>query len=392
MMAGQRAEGGVPAVGAGLEVEDYLEFLGKEYLAGFIRQGGAAVKVVVAGDDDVAARFHAGLAADAAAEGFVYAAVDAAATRAHLADQLFFAVAGQVDWAALASRAVRAAYDATAFPVPEPPGDLTVAAVAAHHEVDARELYRSVRRALEHALLGATGLAHEFRLAMLRLCQAELGVGEVDVAERDAVLGWLKGERVALALLRRSLIYGRIGRHSAQAMLTSLASWLPRVGHGGLVLDIDLARLAVGRRPPVEQREGVYYSKAAVLDAYEVLRQLIDATDVLSAAMVVVVVPPELLTDEVRGLPAYSALHLRVAGLLEQAGDRPAGARHPAGLLLGGGFGSGKSHLLEHLAQLALDAGFVVGRVVVSKETPLYDPVKVFRAAAASAVVPGGHG
>jgi P-loop Domain of unknown function (DUF2791) len=313
MMAGQRAEGGVPAVGAGLEVEDYLEFLGKEYLAGFIRQGGAAVKVVVAGDDDVAARFHAGLAADAAAEGFVYAAVDAAATRAHLADQLFFAVAGQVDWAALASRAVRAAYDATAFPVPEPPGDLTVAAVAAHHEVDARELYRSVRRALEHALLGATGLAHEFRLAMLRLCQAELGVGEVDVAERDAVLGWLKGERVALALLRRSLIYGRIGRHSAQAMLTSLASWLARLGHGGLVLDIDLARLAVGRRPPVEQREGVYYSKAAVLDAYEVLRQLIDATDVLSAAMVVVVVPPELLTDEVRGLPAYSALHLRVA-------------------------------------------------------------------------------
>src|SRR6266498_3531842 len=176
-----------------------------------------------------------------------------------------------------------------------------------------RSRYRSLRRALEHALLGATGLAHEFRLAMLRLCQAELGVGEVDVAERDAVLGWLRGERVALALLRRSLIYGRIGRHSARAMLTSLASWLALVGRGGLVLDVDLARLAVGRRPPVEQREGVYYSKAAVLDAYEVLRQLIDATDVLSAAMVVVVIPPELLTDEVRGLPAYSALQLRVA-------------------------------------------------------------------------------
>ncbi len=89
---------------------------------------------------------------------------------------------------------------------------------------------------------------------------------------------------------------------------------------------------------------------------------------------------------------AQTEIEDRFAGLLEQAGDRPAGARHPAGLLLGGGFGSGKSHLLEHLAQLALDAGFVVGRVVVSKETPLYDPVKVFRAAAASAVVPGGHG
>ncbi len=312
MMAGRRIESG-PAVGAGLEVDEYLEFLSKEYLAGFIRHGGASVKVVVAGDDDVSARFHTGLAADAAAEGFVHAGVDAAGTRVHLTDQLLFAIAAQIDWATLAGRAVRAAYDAAAFPAPGPPGDLAVAAVAAYHQVDARELYRSVRRALEHALLGATGLAHEFRLAMLRLCQAELGVGEVDVAERDAVLGWLRGERVALALLRRSLIYGRIGRHSARAMLTSLASWLALVGRGGLVLDVDLARLAVGRRPPVEQREGVYYSKAAVLDAYEVLRQLIDATDVLSAAMVVVVIPPELLTDEVRGLPAYSALHLRVA-------------------------------------------------------------------------------
>ncbi len=303
----------VPAGGAGLDVDEYLEFVRKEYLADFIRRGGASVKVVVAGDADVAARFHAGLAADATAEGFLYAAVDAAHTRTHLADQLFFAVAGQVDWTGLARSAVLAAYDAVAFPAPGAPGELAVAAVAAYHDVDARELYRSVRRQLEHTLLGEASLAYEFRLAMLRLCQAELGAGDVDDSERDAVLGWLVGERVPLATLRRSLIYARIGRHNAQAMLSSLAHWLPLAGRAGLVLDLDLARLTVGRRPPAGQRDGVYYTKAAVLDAYEVLRQLIDATDVLSAAMVVVVVPPELVTDEVRGLPAYSALHLRVA-------------------------------------------------------------------------------
>ncbi len=59
------------------------------------------------------------------------------------------------------------------------------------------------------------------------------------------------------------------------------------------------------------------------------------------------------------------------------------------GLLLGGGFGAGKSHLLEHLARLALDAGWTVSRVVISKETPMYDPVKVFRAAAESAARAG---
>ena len=66
-----------------------------------------------------------------------------------------------------------------------------------------------------------------------------------------------------------------------------------------------------------------------------------------------------------------------------------AGGMAGAGLLLGGGFGSGKSHLLEHLARLALDAGWTVSRVVISKETPLYDPAKVFRAAADSAVRAG---
>jgi hypothetical protein len=58
----------------------------------------------------------------------------------------------------------------------------------------------------------------------------------------------------------------------------------------------------------------------------------------------------------------------------------------PGGLLIGGGFGAGKSHLLGHLARLALDAGYTVSRVVISKETPLYDPAKVFAAAVESAV------
>jgi hypothetical protein len=49
-----------------------------------------------------------------------------------------------------------------------------------------------------------------------------------------------------------------------------------------------------------------------VLDAYEVLRQLVDATDGLRSTFVAVTLPPELVTDEVRGLPAYTALQLRI--------------------------------------------------------------------------------
>jgi len=78
------------------------------------------------------------------------------------------------------------------------------------------------------------------------------------------------------------------------------------------------------------------------------------------------------------------AIEDRFVALREAAADGTAG-----GMLLGGGFGAGKSHLLEHLSRLALDAGCTVSRVVISKETPLHDPAKVFRAAADSAVRAG---
>jgi hypothetical protein len=77
----------------------------------------------------------------------------------------------------------------------------------------------------------------------------------------------------------------------------------------------------------------------------------------------------------------------RFTRLLEAADS---GRRDARGLLLGGGFGAGKSHVLEHLAHLALDRGYAVSRIVVSKETPLHDPAKVLRAAADVAVLPGG--
>jgi hypothetical protein len=48
--------------------------------------------------------------------------------------------------------------------------------------------------------------------------------------------------------------------------------------------------------------------------------------------------------------------------------------------------------LLEHLANIALSEGFIVSKVTISKETPLHDPVKVFRSAVDEARVPGRPG
>ncbi|MBT9138900.1 MAG: hypothetical protein DDT31_01479 [Syntrophomonadaceae bacterium] len=62
------------------------------------------------------------------------------------------------------------------------------------------------------------------------------------------------------------------------------------------------------------------------------------------------------------------------------------------GMLVAGDFGTGKSHLLEYLLHLALEQNFVCSKIVISKETPLFDPAKLYRAAAEAAIVPGKRG
>lgn len=298
--------------GGSVSVDDYMDVLDRHYLTGYLPAGGSAVKVVVVGEPDVGARFTDELGRLADRHGCLLVSIDAAATRVHMIDQLYAEVARHVDWDGVAAAIVLAAYDAVAFPA-DSASDLTAASVARRHDVDDRELYRSVRRELERRLLGDDGIAPEMRRAMLRLVQVHLGAGDVDAAEHDAVLDWLRGELSRITAVRSTLIFNRIGRHNARAMLASLARLLLENGYGGLVLTVDYQRLAVARRPPIEQREGVYYSRAAVLDAYETLRQLIDGVDELCGLLVVALVSPELMTDESRGLPAYSALQLRVA-------------------------------------------------------------------------------
>jgi hypothetical protein len=63
-----------------------------------------------------------------------------------------------------------------------------------------------------------------------------------------------------------------------------------------------------------------------------------------------------------------------------------------AGIGLAGGFGTGKSHMLGYLAEVARQQNFMVSRVVISKETPLSHPGHVLAAALRGAVLPDRPG
>lgn len=295
-----------------IAAEEYAAFLAEEYLGSYISQGGAAVKFVVAADEEQAASFRHDLGRRADEAGYVTVRIDGALVRAHMIDEVLFAVARQVDWEALAATAVRAAYAAASYPVPETQLGITVEAVAGHHRVDPGELTRDVNRQLQQLVFRDFAMVQEFRVAMLRLCQAQLASGQVSEAEHAAVLDWLRGELRQISVLRSAMIFRRIGRHNARQLLFSLAHWLAANGKAGLLLELDVRRFGFARRPRPEERSGLYYTKAALLDGYELLRQLVDNTDELSHCCVIVLVAPEFLSDGARGVDAYQALKLRI--------------------------------------------------------------------------------
>lgn len=97
--------------------------------------------------------------------------------------------------------------------------------------------------------------------------------------------------------------------------------------------------------------------------------------------------------DAVRSLGCEQpSIEQKFRAQLQAAKEGSAEEIQAPGLLIGGSFGEGKSHLLEYLQHIAIEENFVCSKVVISKETPLHDPVKLYRYAIDTAMVPCKRG
>ena len=72
--------------------------------------------------------------------------------------------------------------------------------------------------------------------------------------------------------------------------------------------------------------------------------------------------------------------------------DSVADVDNAQGMLVSGDFGAGKSHLLTHMEHMALSRNFVCSKVVISKETPLYDLGKTIKSAVDNGRIQGRNG
>jgi hypothetical protein len=292
-------------------LSDWLLVVEREYLRDFLPEGGSAVKFAVVSPSLETDEVRGELARLARKTGCLYSSVDAATTKLHMIDQFFFAVARELDWDDLARRFIRRLLAEGGFTVPEGTATLDYASIADANDYSEPELRRDVRLLLTSRVFRDYAMAQEFRIAMVRLCQAQLEVDGSAGPEADAVKEWLRGELRSITLLKAALIFQRIARHNGRDMFLSLAHWVRLAGYQGLILSLDVERYFVDRIP-VERDGTLFHTTTAVMDAYEVLRQFIDATDELEGCLLVFTTPPSFLEDPKRGLERYDPLKLRI--------------------------------------------------------------------------------
>jgi hypothetical protein len=324
------------------DLHEWLDVLRREYVSDFIRGGGAAVKFVVASASERGA-LRAGLQDLATSEDLIFAAVDAATTKTHMVEHVFHDIARQVDWDELAYLFVSRLAASNALKVPTDRNDFSLRSIAALNEQAELLLRNEVNRWLTKALFRDYQMSQEFRIAMIRLCMAQLDPEEKNSFLTNAVKDWLRGDLLRVSTVKDALIFQKVARHNARHMLFSLTHWLKLCGKGGLVIWLDVSRYTVPAR--TRDIDGLSYTTPAVMDGYEVLRQFIDGTDEMEGCLLVIGTAQEFLTDPRRGLACYDALRLRIS---DEVRDR---ARpNPLGSLIRLAGGTGESAVLEEVA------------------------------------------
>ncbi len=293
---------------------DWLDVMESEYLSTFIPDGGATVKFAVT-SDQLKVSLHEAARERCGKLGMVFLSLDAASRRAHMPQDLFHGLASSVDWRKAARRMIlKLAKDRTYLVEGiDPFSDSNVfEAIAEVNGLEHQFVLSNLRPQLQERVYREPLMARDFRVAMTQLCLAEdTRAGEPYGGQ--PIVDWLTGSNTRISSVRPFSIYTPINRTTARHFFESALFWLHHVGYSGTVILLDNSRVTLARNPRDGSR---YYTRAMVLEHYEMLREFVDATDRLTATMLIVATTNDFLDEDTgsrsRGFGNYQALMTRV--------------------------------------------------------------------------------
>ena len=295
-----------------ISLRDWLQKIDEEYLSSFVSEGGSSVKFAVT-PGELKPALDQSMSGLCEKLGYAFVKLDGTSLRVHMPQDIFFGLAGQVDWRVLARRVILRLAREKGYTVDDV--DVRVsrnvfAAIADANAIESRFFLREIRPGIQNHVFKDLRMAKDFRVAMMHLCLSE---DTRDGGEYDGqpVLDWLTEARTRVSSVRPFDIYSRIDRTTARYFIQSALHWVRFAGCTGTVVLLDNSRVTVARNPRDGRR---YYTKAMTMDHYELLREFIDDIDRLSGTLLVVVTNSDFLDEgsSSRGYAIYQALRTRV--------------------------------------------------------------------------------
>lgn len=294
---------------ATIRPREWLHFVNQEYLSTFILDGGSAIKFAVPLDDSLRHDLFDGLANLSRLSGYLVVAISASDTKVHMIDEIFFRTAQQVPWRALSRKIIASLAAESGYSWIDDDDGPLYQRLAGHNGVDPQLLLLDLKKAIGDKIFRKRNLSKDFRVAMTHLCIAELSGGQDGAATTSKLMDWLTGFNKAVSAVKPYQIYRKINRQTARYFFESMIHWIRFAGYPGTVILLDAQRVMLPKNP---HDLSLYYSKAAVLDLYEVLRQFIDSAEQLEGCLIAVIPDITFLEDQSRGISAYEALKFRV--------------------------------------------------------------------------------
>lgn len=295
-----------------MPMAEWANFIGSEYLDSFIKDGGASVKFAVM-DEAQIPDLSVALAARARNADCLFAAINAVDARVHMPQDVFFAIAAQLDWRLLTRRVLLTLARKEGYLVDDIDASANgsiYAGIGEANQLDASSVISFLRPEIQRQIFMNRNMSRDFRVAMSHLCLAE-NSNHSDAYSAQALIDWLTGSNTRISNVRHFSVHTPINRTTARHYMESAFYWIRYAGYAGIAVFVDNTRAMISRRPQDGLR---FYTRAMVLDHYELLRELIDSCDRLSGALVIVATNAEFLDEHTtsRGFGFYPALMSRV--------------------------------------------------------------------------------
>ncbi len=293
--------------------ELWLDFFNEYYLYNFIYSGGSKVKIIVGSEGSGKTHLLHCIEQDARDQGYATVFLSLRDFYFKLNDlpTLYRTIVSQINQEELVRGLCRKTanflgYDSNHYDGSKPLLPLMVEDGMMQVTAE-KEIRNTASQVFKDADFGSSFSAFAYTVVKERMIRGQNG-------NLNNALRWLSGEKLERHERQSTYLFEKLQKSNARYWLNSLIRLLKLAGWNGLVVLIDDVDI-ITRRSPETAR--YYYTPSAIKDVCEIIRQLIDDSELLNSFVMVLSGRYPMLEDEKRGLKSYEALWMRIqSGLI----------------------------------------------------------------------------